>query len=101
MLKIEAIMLIREIIPDWGMEYFDTREIEGIGLCGLMHQAFTVGLFVDINDWGYGYRYCYANMADAREAIRAWDGKDHPPGPWIVRKGHPDGEVRRIPREYD
>lgn len=67
--------------------YFDLRYIEGVGMCGLMRMAFTTGLMVNIDSSGYAYRYCYQQLADAREALKNWDGKDHPPGDWLKRKG--------------
>lgn len=102
MTQLEYIRLVLQVAPETLQDFFDTREIEGLGTCGLMWMAFTIGLLVGIDRNGdYKYRYCYKRLADAREALALWDGKDHPPGPWIVRKGHSAGEIRRIVDEYD
>lgn len=67
--------------------YFQLREIEGQGVCGLQQMLFTVGLFCHLDRTGYKYRYCYPTLLDANAAIQEWDGEGHPPGPWIKRKG--------------
>jgi len=72
--------------------YFEMREIEGRGVCALGRMMFTVGLFCAMDYGGYGYRYCYGDLRAALDAIRKWDGVNHPPGPWIKRKGE-DGEL--------
>lgn len=68
------------------MGYTDVRWI-GEVMCGLMPMMFTTGLFVGLHDLGYDRRYCYENVEDATFAIITWNGKGHPPGPWIKCKG--------------
>lgn len=67
--------------------YFEPREIEGQGLCALAPMMFTVGLACGIGAISYRYRYCYPTASEARHALKVWDGKGHPPGSWIKRKG--------------
>lgn len=71
--------------PECG--YFDLKEIEDRGICGLLRMAFTIGLFYSIDEVGYVGRYCYPNLREAKDAINEWDGKKDPPGPWIKHKG--------------
>jgi hypothetical protein len=71
--------------------YEGVREIDGV-LYGLQKEIYTTGLFCDLTPVSYLHRYCYEHHADARKALRAWDGQGHPPGPWIKRKGL-DGEL--------
>jgi hypothetical protein len=76
-----------ETTEDWKLEYMLLREVPGIGLCGIKPMMFTYSLVVRLDEMGYQWRYCYEYAADAVAAIKQWDGKDHPPGPWIKLKG--------------
>ena len=66
--------------------YSNDRTIDGT-LCALQKMLFTTALVVGITDDGYERRYCYERYCDALDALEAWDGTGHPPGPWIVVKG--------------
>lgn len=66
--------------------YREVRPLQG-QFCGLLPFMYTTGLVVGLGDSGYQRRYCYEHLADARAALEAWDGADHPPGPWIKCKG--------------
>lgn len=67
--------------------YFNLREIPGRGICGTHRFIFTVGLCYGIDSVGYEGRYCFENMADAKEALMIWDGVSDPDGDWIKHKG--------------
>lgn len=67
--------------------YYQLKEIQNRGMCGLFRLAFTVGLFCNLDEGGYSYRYCFHNNAEAIDAINSWDGVNDPPGNWIKRKG--------------
>lgn len=69
-----------------GQGYRDLRAIGGV-VCGLHRYNFTSGLVVGLTLEGYGRRYCYESLDDAREALQVWDGVGHPAGPWIKCKG--------------
>jgi hypothetical protein len=71
--------------------YFEIREIDGAGVCCLKRFMFTVGLVWGADESGYIGRWCYANLADAKDALMNWNGEKDPPGPWIKYKGI-DGE---------
>lgn len=79
---------------DWRHEYMNLKELPALGgkLAGVHRMVYTAGLFVGLTDTGVEYRYCYPNVRTALQALDAWDGAGDPPGPWIKRKGHPDGE---------
>ena len=66
--------------------YVQLRVI-GTAVCGLHRLSFTTGLVVGLNFEGYERRYCYEHAADALAALAAWDGQEHPGGPWIKCKG--------------
>lgn len=55
--------------------------------CGIQPFLTTVGVVIDINDEGYGYRYCFKEHSDAVAALSAWGGVDPLPGPWLKVKG--------------
>ncbi|WP_406625380.1 hypothetical protein [Acidovorax sp. SDU_ACID1] len=65
------------------------RELRFVGavVCGLRRFNFTTGLVVGLTFEGYERRYCYEYQKDARSALAAWDGLEHPGGPWIKCKG--------------
>lgn len=66
--------------------YTDLVEKNG-SLCALHMFVYTTGLVVGLDACGYGRRYCYEHADDARAALQAWDGLNHPSGPWIKCKG--------------
>jgi len=67
--------------------YLDARQVFGRGWCGLQWQLFTVGLVIGLHKHGYVGRYCYPTLADARAALRGWDGSGDPAAGWIKYKG--------------
>jgi len=71
--------------------YYNLTEING-RLCGLHRFAFTVGLVVGLDYFGYEGRYCFERESDALESLLTWDGKQHPSGEWLKFKGKYEGE---------
>lgn len=61
--------------------------IPSVGVCSIRRMIFTTGLFVNMDELGYQYRYCYQTRAEALSAIESWNGEGHPPGDWVKRKG--------------
>lgn len=78
-----------EVLTNEG--YFFLREVDG-QVCGLHQYVFTCGLVVGLNESSYERRYCYENRFDAVLAFAAWNGKEHPSGPWIKLKGRYQGK---------
>lgn len=72
------------------------KELEGQGEIGVMKMMFTMALCchisTDTSKLPYQYRYCYENPSECINDYLTWDGKDHPPGNWIKRKGALDGD---------
>lgn len=56
-------------------------------LCAVRQFNYTFALVVGLDEAGYERRYCYEHHADAQAALLAWDGHQHPSGPWIKCKG--------------
>lgn len=56
-------------------------------VCGVRKYLFTTAVLVGLRPAAHERRYCYEQDPDARAALAAWDGHDHPPGPWIKCKG--------------
>ncbi|UUZ66578.1 hypothetical protein LP417_34180 (plasmid) [Polaromonas sp. P1-6] len=50
-------------------------------------EVMVVSTKTALNESGYERRYCYEYEVDARAALKAWDGVEHPSGPWIKCKG--------------
>ena len=64
-------------------------------ICCVMPMIYTWSIVVGVREMDYDYRYCYGTLLDAKAAFDLFeDYTIHPPGPWIKRKGHPDGEIR-------
>jgi hypothetical protein len=72
--------------------YLATRQLPDGRWIGVQRLLFATGLFVDLDDVGYAFRYCYETEAEAFAAMAAWDGTGEAPGDWIKRKGR-DGDV--------
>jgi len=68
--------------------YEHIKQIPGIGLCGLKRMAFTTGLFCNMDEEVYGYRYCFHSYREALKSLNEWDGVGDAPGNWIKRKGY-------------
>ena len=77
------------------IEYLDSqgythiKEIPGRGLCGFRDFMFTIGVCHDLDEDGFGGRWCYprSRMVDALIVLDIWDGEGDPPGPWVKYKG--------------
>lgn len=75
-------------IPDaWAGFATEVRRLPDGRWAAVVAMIYTWGLCVDMTVTSYAYRYCYAKEADAVAALRAWDGRGDPPGPWIKLKG--------------
>lgn len=76
--------------------YTNVKKLPNKGWCALGYMAFTVGLFIGLQEYSYHGRYCYPSFEEAEAALKTWDGKDDPPGAWIKYKGI--GGERRNPK---
>lgn len=56
-------------------------------VCAVKAFAYTTAIVVDLDLSGYERRYCFEHWNEAADALAAWDGVNHPPGPWIKCKG--------------
>lgn len=66
--------------------YSDLRTL-GEQVCAIKQFNFTTAVVVGLDSVGYQRRYCYELKSDAQAALIAWDGREHPFGPWIKCKG--------------
>lgn len=55
--------------------------------CAIQRFNYTTAIVVALDPVGYSRRYCYEHAEEAEAALAAWDGRDHPGGPWIKCKG--------------
>lgn len=79
-----ALPVLVEMLSSSG--YTEIRSLND-QLCAIKQFNYTSALVVGLDDVGYQRRYCYEHRADAQAALFAWDGLEHPPGPWIKCKG--------------
>jgi len=66
--------------------YANICKLQGL-VCAVKRFNFTTAIVVGLDDVGYQRRYCYEHGEDAVAALSAWDGQEHPSGPWIKCKG--------------
>lgn len=78
--------------------YTHLRVIPNLGICGLYRFMFTVGLVIEIDEYGYKGRYCYNRAFEASKALEEYDGIGDPGGDWIKYKGV-GGERSRLNEE--
>lgn len=77
-----------EFIAEMSIQgYSNVRRLADGRWIGTQPMLFTVGLFVGLHRLYYDYRYCYPPDGDWQKAVILWDGREHPPGNWIKRKG--------------
>lgn len=69
------------------MSYREPKDFPDGPQCAILPFVYTYAIVVGIRVEGYERRYCYEHAKDASEALKAWDGKGHPGGPWIKCKG--------------
>lgn len=103
MTKDEAMIEEEALIND----YFNIRWLDFRGirvLCGLYRFAFTTGLVIGIDMYGYFGRWCFTNTQEARNVILSLDkipdDLSQLPGEWIKYKGR-EGEISHIKDIYD
>jgi hypothetical protein len=68
-------------------EYSHVRQMKNRKWIALHKNIYTVGLCIDLGEFGYAYRYCYVNFIDALEAFNKYEGEGDPIGPWVKVKG--------------
>lgn len=85
-MQIETTTLSKELLEELGYSF--VKEIPGKGFCGLCRQAFTVGLFYNLDESGYSGRYCFNTAYEALMSLAMWNGQNNPPGNWIKHKGY-------------
>lgn len=66
--------------------YEESRFLANGDAAGIQKMLFTWGLFVGLTEMSWRTRFCYETREDARMALRSWDGRGDPPGPWIKEK---------------
>lgn len=77
-------MLTADQIAEQGYKY--PRLLPTGEWIALFRFAFTWGVVVGIDEFGYKRRFCYESANDALKAVALWDGSGDPPGRWIVEK---------------
>lgn len=75
--------------------YHPIRQLPSGEWAAVFDMLTTAALCVGCDESSYRTRFCYERRADAKRALREWDGAGDPPGPWVKEKGrverlHPD-----------
>jgi hypothetical protein len=60
--------------------YTDYHEFDNERDACIVRLLFTYAILADLNEWGYGDRWCFHSYADARRALDAWDGESESRG---------------------
>ncbi len=77
-------MNLNELKAHW--DAYAIRKLSNGTIIAVGKMAFTVALYVGLEDNFYERRYCYESLTDALTALVQWDGVGDPPGPWIKEK---------------
>ena len=67
--------------------YSHVRQMKNGKWIALHNNIYTIGLCVDLGEFGYAYRYCYASLPDVMDAFNEYEGEGDPRGQWIKVKG--------------
>lgn len=66
--------------------YLHPRQLPDGRWIAVQNMLFTAGLFVDIQEFSWGSRFCFETTEEAERACEEWDGQGDPPGMWIKEK---------------
>jgi hypothetical protein len=85
-----------KVIRSWAPQgACDWRLHDDGTICCVMPMIYTWAVVVGVRELDYDYRYCYAELSDAKAAFALFeDHTIHPAGPWIVCKGRPGGQIQ-------
>lgn len=83
-----------------GNGYFHFFETPQGTLACLTRLAFTVGLMCDLDSCGYGRRYCFTSMAEAKDAVSDWLADQSPEPCGWVRDVHIGRRQYLIPHDW-
>jgi hypothetical protein len=61
-------------------EYAAYRTMPNGRICGIRRLMYHWTMHVDINEFGYDDKYCFATLALAKTALDQWDGTGDPIG---------------------
>jgi hypothetical protein len=67
-----------ELSPEITKYYTAMRTLSDGRICGVHRLLYHWTMHIDISEWGYEDRYCFATEAMAIEAMEAWDGNGDP-----------------------
>lgn len=69
---------MQQIIEENG--YLDPKEFPDGSVAVLHPLMFTVAILYDLNEYGYGDRWCFSSYEKAKNALDNWDGEGEPQG---------------------
>lgn len=74
-------------LAEWLASNYDTvRQLPDGSFAGLSRLMFTTGVYLGLNRWGYGNRYCFESPDKAREVFDALQSEDDEPAGWVARR---------------
>lgn len=66
--------------------YDDVRRLEDDTLIGIGRLLYTTAVYIDLNDIGWGQRFCFEDRALARSEFERLKNGDEEPVGWIARR---------------
>lgn len=67
--------------------FLDVRELEDGTIVGLGRLLFTTAIYIDLDIWGWGRRYCFEDSALAQEQYQRLQSGDDIPQGWVAQRG--------------
>lgn len=75
-------------LADWLAEnYAEVRRLPDGSYAGLNRLLYTTAIFLDLDAWGYGRRFCFESDTTARERFAALQSADDEPAGYVAKRG--------------
>lgn len=67
-------------------EYQHVRMLEDGTIVGLGKLMFTTAIYMDMDEWGYGRRFCFESPQQAMSELQRLQCGDDEPTGWIAKR---------------
>lgn len=67
--------------------YAQVRQLPDGTYAGLNRLLYTTAIFLDLDAWGWGRRFCFESDATARERFAGLQSADDEPAGYVAKRG--------------
>lgn len=78
--------LLEDIKAQGAGSYLDVRELQDGTVVGVGRLLYTTAVYVDMDIWGWGKRFCFEDRDRAIQEYRKLQTGDDEPTGWIARR---------------